>query len=146
MGKKATRQETSAGGVIVRRVDGRPRYLLILDGHDNWGFPKGHLKTGETPEVAARREVEEETGLDNLILHAPIALIDWFFRADNRLVHKYCHYFLFEAPRGDARPQVEEGITECRWFTLPDAIATLEYDNARIVLQQAAEMVAELPR
>ena len=142
MGQDAPRRETSAGGVIVRRTTDGDRYLLILDGHGNWGFPKGHLKRGETPERAARREVREETGLDNLALRAPIAVVDWHFRSGDRLVHKYCHFFLFESKEGAVRPQLDEGITECAWLALPDARTTLKYDNARDVLTRAAELLA----
>ena len=145
MGKRAARRETSAGGVVVRRGPDGARYLLILDGHGNWGFPKGHLKAGETPERAAYREVREETGLDNLIPHAPIAVIDWFFHLRGRRIHKYCHFFLIESLAGEARPQLEEGITECRWYVLPQALTTVGYENARDVLRQAAELVARLP-
>jgi 8-oxo-dGTP pyrophosphatase MutT (NUDIX family) len=53
------RDETSAGGVVFRVVDGRPLYLIIRDSYRNWGFPKGHLETGERPEDAALREVAE---------------------------------------------------------------------------------------
>jgi 8-oxo-dGTP pyrophosphatase MutT (NUDIX family) len=145
MSKRAARRETSAGGVVVRRGADGDRYLLILDGHGNWGFPKGHLKHGETPEQAARREVGEETGLDNLTLRAPIALVDWHFRADGRPVHKYCHFFLFESGEGAVRPQLDEGITECVWLPLDDARTTLKFDNARAVLAQAAAIAAPLP-
>ena len=31
---------------------------------NKWGFPGGALELGETPQMAAKREVEEETGLD----------------------------------------------------------------------------------
>ncbi|HKV44396.1 MAG TPA: NUDIX domain-containing protein, partial [bacterium] len=88
--KKAQR-ETSAGGVVFRREGGVARYLLIRDSYQNWGFPKGHLKTGEPPAEAARREVEEETGLTNLLLHGPIRVIDWYFRFKGKTIHKYCH-------------------------------------------------------
>ena len=87
--KKAQR-ETSAGGVVFRREDagGATRYLLIRDSYKNWGFPKGHLKSGEPPADAARREVEEETGLTDLVLHGPIRVIDWYFRFKGKTIHK----------------------------------------------------------
>ena len=60
------RDETSAGGVVFR-LDGRePLFLLIRDSYQNWGFPKGHVESGERPEEAAVREVSEETGLAEL--------------------------------------------------------------------------------
>jgi 8-oxo-dGTP pyrophosphatase MutT (NUDIX family) len=138
-------RETSAGGVVFRRdPEGRARYLLIRDSYRNWGFPKGHLEPGEPPADAARREVAEETGLADLILHGPIRVIDWYFRFRGKTIHKYCHFFLFESRAGDPVPQEEEGITECAWHAQEDALETISYDNARGVLRRAAEMVRAL--
>lgn len=136
-------RETSAGGVVFRRgppPDGQVRFLLIRDSYKNWGFPKGHLEAGEPPAEAARREVAEETGLDELVLHGPIKVIDWYFRFRGKTIHKYCHFFLFESRRGDPVPEVAEGITECVWWPFTEARDTVSYDNARDVLRQAAEM------
>jgi 8-oxo-dGTP pyrophosphatase MutT (NUDIX family) len=141
--KKAQR-ETSAGGVVFRREGGVTRYLLIRDSYKNWGFHKGHLKTGEPPADAARREVEEETGLVNLLLHGPIRVIDWYFRFKGKTIHKYCHFFLFESREGEPTPQLEEGISACTWHPLDDAVTTISYDNARGVLRRGAEMVRAL--
>ena len=138
-------RETSAGGVVFRRdADGTPRYLLIRDSYKNWGFPKGHLEAAEPPADAARREVAEETGLKDLMLHGPIQVIDWYFRFRGKTIHKYCHFFLFESKQGELVPQLEEGITDCTWRTLAESLETISYDNARGVLERAAEMVRAL--
>lgn len=143
--KRRAQRETSAGGVVFRRTsDAPPRFLLIRDSYKNWGLPKGHLESGEPPAEAARREVVEETALCDLIVHGPIQVIDWYFRFRGRTIHKYCHFFLFESKVGDPVPQAEEGITECAWHTFEDAIATISYDNARGVLERAADMVRTL--
>ncbi len=145
MSKRRAELEVSAGGIVFRRdPDGTPRYLLIRDSYDNWGFPKGHLEDGESPAEAARRETEEETGLAELALQGPIRVIDWHFRFRGRHIHKYCHFFLFESPTGDPCPQADEGITACQWRTFEEALEVLSYDNARGVLKRAGEMVRTL--
>jgi 8-oxo-dGTP diphosphatase len=55
----------AAGGVPWRRrADGQLEVLLVHRPHyDDWTFPKGKAKDGESDEEAAIREVEEETGL-----------------------------------------------------------------------------------
>jgi 8-oxo-dGTP pyrophosphatase MutT (NUDIX family) len=145
MGKRRAELEVSAGGIVFRRVPGQgARYLLIRDSYKNWGFPKGHLEGDESPAQAATRETAEETGLDHLVLHGPIRVIDWHFRFRGRHIHKYCHFFLFESPDGEACPQVDEGITACQWRPLPEALDLLSYDNARGILKRAGEMVRTL--
>jgi 8-oxo-dGTP pyrophosphatase MutT (NUDIX family) len=123
--------------VVFRRDAEGTRVLLIRDPYDQWGLPKGHIETGETASAAALREIGEETGLTDLRLGEPLPTIDWYFRADGRLVHKFCHFFLVEAPHGDPRPRREEGISDCRWTSLEEALDRVSYDNAREVLRDA---------
>jgi 8-oxo-dGTP pyrophosphatase MutT (NUDIX family) len=145
MGKRRAELEVSAGGIVFRRQPGeQPRFLLIKDSYDNWGFPKGHLEDGESPAEAAWRETGEETGLESLVLQGPIRVIDWHFRFRGRHIHKYCHFFLFESSDGEACPQLAEGITACQWRSLSEALELLSYDNARGVLKRAGEMVRTL--
>ena len=132
--------ETSAGGVVYRRdEDGTLRFLLIRDPYGNWGLPKGHLEEGETPEQAALREVSEESGLTDLRTESELQTIDWYFRNDDQLIHKFCHFFLLESRSGEATPQVDEGISACVWLPLAEAVRTITYANAREVLRAAAQ-------
>ncbi|MEP7384779.1 MAG: NUDIX hydrolase, partial [Gemmatimonadota bacterium] len=122
-------EEVSAGGVVVRVQDGRPMFLLIRDSYRNWGFPKGHLETGETPHDAALREVAEETGLDDLRLRGEIETIDWYFRFRGRLIHKVCHFYLMQTESAATSPQRDEGITACRWESFEHACSLVSYEN-----------------
>jgi ADP-ribose pyrophosphatase YjhB (NUDIX family) len=127
--------------VVFRRAGGATYFLLIRDPYRNWGLPKGHVERGETAEQTAIREVREETGIAELELRDPLATIDWFFRDGPDLIHKYCHFFLMETALEATRPQLEEGITECIWLPLDEALETLTYDNARTVLEEAGRRV-----
>ncbi len=136
-------RETSAGGIVYRVHDGEALFLLIRDSYRNWGFPKGHLESGELPEDAAVREVREETGLADLQLAGAIETIDWFFRFRGRLVHKVCHFYLMRTRHTRTVPQREEGITACRWARFDEARRLVSYANARAVLTRAHDMVRE---
>ena len=135
------REEISAGGVVVRIERGNPLFLLIRDSYKNWGFPKGHLESGETPDAAALREVSEETGLADLRLRGEIDTIDWYFRFRGRLIHKVCHFYLMESESTITCPQQDEGITACRWEPFERASELVSYENARTVLHRAHELV-----
>lgn len=141
MSPARARNETSAGGVVFRIEDGRAVFLLIRDSYQNWGFPKGHVERGERPDVAARREVTEETGLCDLAVRGSIETIDWYFRFRGQLIHKVCHFFLMETAESATSPQATEGITACRWIAYDEAASLISYANAREVLRRAREMV-----
>lgn len=141
MARSRAKEERSAGGVVYRMHSGRALFLLIRDSYKNWGFPKGHLEANEAPELAALREVQEETGLGDLALRGEIDTIDWYFRFRGRLIHKICHFYLMESASAETSPQREEGITACRWATMGDAMQAISYANARAVLERAAAMV-----
>ncbi len=58
----------SSGVIVFRRLNNRKQtdrleVLLVRYGQHHWGFPKGRMEDGETEEVAAIREVREETGI-----------------------------------------------------------------------------------
>jgi 8-oxo-dGTP pyrophosphatase MutT (NUDIX family) len=133
--------ETSAGGVVFRIQNGEPLFLLIRDSYRNWGFPKGHLEEDEAADAAALREVQEETGLNDVQLTGAIDTIDWYFRFRGKLVHKVCHFFLMRTECASTTPQKDEGITACRWAGFDEAARLVSYANARVVLLRAHEMV-----
>ena len=141
MKRAHAKEETSAGGVVYRVVDGLPLYLLIRDSYRNWGFPKGHVEQGELPDGAALREVSEETGLSDLAMRGLIETIDWHFRFRGKLIHKICHFYLMETVESTTSPQRTEGITACRWLPFGAAEELISYANARDVLRKARTLL-----
>jgi 8-oxo-dGTP pyrophosphatase MutT (NUDIX family) len=140
--RKTAREEYSAGGVVLRRICGKLHVLLIRDPYGNWGLPKGHLEVGENSQEAGLREVGEETGLVLLEMGPELRTIDWYFRLKGRLIHKHCTFFLMASASGEPVPEREEGIDECRWVPLLEAIDTVDYENAREVVRDAARLVS----
>ena len=123
--------------------DGIPRVLLIRDPYRRWGLPKGHLEKGEGTKEAALREVREETGLDDLTLGPDLGEIDWTFRKKGRLIHKFCQFYLMGSEQTETRPETSEGITECRWLPVDEALQAISYDNARVILRRGMDHLQE---
>ena len=55
-----------AGGIILN--DNNEVLLVATPKRDIWSYPKGHMEEGETKDIAAKREILEETGYDVKIL------------------------------------------------------------------------------
>lgn len=136
--------ETSAGGLVVDRVDGAPRGALIgrrdRRGRLLWSLPKGHIEDGESAREAAVREVAEETGITGSILDE-LGVIDFWFIADGRRVHKTVHHFLLVAQSGELSDDDIE-VADVAWVPLADASARLAYDDERELVSRAAGLLA----
>jgi ADP-ribose pyrophosphatase YjhB (NUDIX family) len=137
--------ETSAGGLVVDRRGAVPQAALIAR-HDRrgrlvWSLPKGHLEPGETPEQAAVREVEEETGIRGTVL-APLGVIDFWFVAEQRRVHKTVHHYLLEA-RGGELSDADIEVVEVAWVPLADVASTLAYADERRLLAKVEHLLAD---
>jgi ADP-ribose pyrophosphatase YjhB (NUDIX family) len=134
--------EVSAGGVVVRVIEGVPHVLLIRDPYRKWGLPKGHAEEGETPSETGLREVSEETGLSDLRLGEELVTIDWYFRSRGKKIHKFTTFFLMYSERGAPTPERGEGITACDWVPLTEAHSRISYENASEVVQVAQRIIA----
>ena len=142
MSGNGRREEHSAGGVVYRRGPNGIEFLVILDRYGHWGLPKGHVEATEAPADAARRECEEETGVQGLQPGPYLGTIDWTFRRGRRRVHKRCDFFLFEAPADvEARPQRAEGIREAVWLPAAEAVERIGYANTREVARRALQQL-----
>ena len=106
------REVNAAGGLVSNR---RGDYLLIRrDGL--WDLPKGHQEPGEDIRTTALREVQEETGVDNLKLRKLICITDhcYFRNSMWHLKHTWWYDMLYNEPV-ELVPQKEEDITKAAW-------------------------------
>ena len=72
-----TKLLTHAGAVVFRRRNDQVLYLVVSSSDGlNWVLPKGHIDPGETPEIAALRELEEEAGVVGEIV-VPLSVRDF---------------------------------------------------------------------
>src|SRR4051794_22397561 len=88
--------EFSAGGIVQ---DGDKLLMVQVENLEKlrlWTFPKGHIEKDETPEQAALREVEEETGFRCEIV-GPLEKVQYWFKRDGQLTKKTVAWFLMKA-------------------------------------------------
>ena len=105
--------EVNAGGGLVsnRRGD-----FLLINRNGLWDLPKGHQDPGEEISVTALREVQEETGIDQLELADLICVTDHCYIRNGmwHLKHTWWYDMLYTDPT-DLTPQTEEDISKAAW-------------------------------
>jgi 8-oxo-dGTP pyrophosphatase MutT (NUDIX family) len=137
--------EISAGGLVIDSSGSKGLLIGRLDAKDQsrerllWSLPKGHIEEGESPEQAAVREVKEETGIDCEISKS-LGVIDFWFMAGGKRIHKTVHHFLFREIGGQIAPQVSE-VDDVRWFPLEEIATRLAYPDERKLIQRSREMI-----
>ena len=141
MPDKKVETVTSSGGVIFNQ-DGN---VLILKRtvERNWVLPKGRVEEGETLQDTAMREVEEETGINNLIIGMEMGLVRYtfFWVPDDVNYTKTVHYFLMHVPN-DVELKMEEDFSEYKWASEESAIKLLRHDNDRLITRKGFEIIA----
>ena len=116
-------KEKSCGCIIIENN----KVLLIQQTKGHWGFPKGHVESGETEIETAIREVKEETNLDVEINENKRYTIEYI---TDKGTFKQVVLFIAKKINGDERCQESE-IKSMKWMTFEDAIKTITYDNTR---------------
>jgi 8-oxo-dGTP pyrophosphatase MutT (NUDIX family) len=144
-----TVEETSAGGLVVDLAAPAPAAAVIARlnraGRLEWCLPKGHLEGTETPQEAAVREIEEETGIRGRIV-GELGSIDYWFAVEGRRIHKTVHHYLLEATGGrlsvDNDPDAE--AVDAAWVPLEDLGARLAFPNERRIARAARSLLPDL--
>jgi ADP-ribose pyrophosphatase YjhB (NUDIX family) len=146
-----TIQQTSAGGIVFRKLDDRIDVALIARTSPRrriiWALPKGWVEPGETIPDAALREIREETGLTGRLVE-PLGQIEYSFYSpeDSARIQKTVHFFLVEFLSGDTADHDHE-VDEARWWPLDAALAQMTYQSERQVMEKArGRLLAPTPR
>jgi 8-oxo-dGTP pyrophosphatase MutT (NUDIX family) len=140
--------EVSAGGLVIDSTKTKGLLIGRRDHKDAtgtrilWSLPKGHIEEGETPEQAAIREVAEETGITSEIERS-LGVIDFWFMAGGKRIHKTVHHFQFKEVGGLLAAQESE-VDEVGWFPLSEIIGLLAYpDEKKLIARTKASEVEQ---
>lgn len=112
-----------AAGGVVKNPKGE---YLFIKRFGIWDLPKGKIEKGESPQQAAIREVEEETGIENLTIVKPLANSWHIYPWKETTILKQTYWFLMKSDfREVLTPQINEDITEAQWLSPADATLAL---------------------
>lgn len=131
--------EKSCGAVVFTRVNGEIRYVLAQNLEGYYGFPKGHMESGETETETALREIREEVGLHP-------RLIEGFRTEDEHPlprkpgVMKQVVYFLAEYADQEISYQKEE-LLSAPLVSYEEAMALFVFESSKRILTEAYEFL-----
>lgn len=144
-------REKSAGAIIFRMENGVLYYLLLhypamnrKGGH--WEFAKGHIEEGEDYEKTVKREVAEETGLEDIkIIPGFKEHIKYFFREKRKgdkkpaWIFKLVTFFAAETKTKDIKLSPEH--INFLWLPFEDAYKKITYKNSKELLKKVNDFV-----
>ena len=136
-------REFSAGGLVVRRMRGRP-YIAAVRVKEGTvlALPKGHIEPGESGAETAIREVREETGVDSRLVEKIDDIRYWYTR-DGARVLKVVSFFLLAYRSGSVRDYQREEVDGAEWIPLDEAPERLAYRGEQQMARAALSKVAD---
>jgi len=134
--------EKSAGTVIFKKKEEEIKYLLLhyqsgtRRKNHFWDFSKGHIEKEENEITAAKREAQEETGLDNLVFFEGFReKIQYFFKFKEQTISKTVVFFL--AKTKTERVILSPEHEDFKWLSFKTALKLLTFKNSKDILKKA---------
>jgi 8-oxo-dGTP pyrophosphatase MutT (NUDIX family) len=122
-----------AGGGLVYNKKGD---VLFIYRNGKWDLPKGGIEKDEEIEFTALREVEEETGVRNLVLCDKLIKTYHIFKRNGKYKLKITHWFEMTTNyEGELFPQTVEGIEKVAWLNPNQVVTALKdsYENIKLL-------------
>jgi 8-oxo-dGTP pyrophosphatase MutT (NUDIX family) len=123
---------TAAGGMVINDK----KEILFIYRNKRWDLPKGKIEKGETIKESAIREVEEETGIQDLTITRYLQDTYHVFKRKNKLKLKVTHWFEMHSNYdGELIPELAEGIKKVKWknFEKSQKALTKSYSNIKLL-------------
>ena len=141
--------EKSAGAVIFGKEGNKICYLLLHypsatrgAERDYWDLPKGHVEKGEKEIETVKREVKEETGLDDIeFIEGFKEWIKYFFKYQGKTIFKIVTFYLVKTKEKEIEVSGEHlGYI---WLPFKEAMEKLTFDNAKGILKRVDKFLRE---
>ena len=112
-----------AAGGVVRNECGE---VVMISRNGRWDLPKGHREAGESFEICAAREAEEETGAKVESVGRLLCTTLHCYNLYGRWELKHTAWYEMKAYTSELTPQSEEGIVSAEWVALNDAMERIK--------------------
>ncbi len=136
------KQECSFGIIpLQKQEDGIIKVLLIFHKKGrHWGFPKGHKEGNETDLEAAKRELQEETGLfvEKILSEIPYVENYTFYKGPDKVFKTASYYLAFV--QGSLHKQEEE-VSDARWVSFQEALSLLTFTETKHICQKVFDLL-----
>ncbi|MFB6305778.1 MAG: NUDIX hydrolase [Flavobacteriales bacterium] len=131
----ATINLTAAGGAVKNNYN----QLLFIYRRGKWDLPKGKAEEGESIKETAKREVEEECGIEGINVKKHLCDTYHIYQMKNELVLKKTVWYNMGCPydNPELTPQEEEDITDIKWFSLNEL--NKPFNNTFPMIKKVAE-------
>jgi len=132
----------SAGGIVYCIEDNQIYYLLLkhIKTGNHWGFPKGRLKENETEKDAAKREIEEETGITEFSIRENFSeTTNYTFEKDNKIYDKTVTFFIAKANKKEVN--LSEEHSEFFWGTYDEVMRKIVNESEINLLKKANDLI-----
>lgn len=105
----------TAGGVVINKEG---KILVVSQRGTSWSLPKGHIEPGEDALKASKREIEEESGLTDLIFIKELGRYERYMigkdNGEDKSELKSIHLFLYRTEQMELAPKDPDN-PEARW-------------------------------
>ena len=143
-------EEISVGAIIYKKINENIVFLLVYSTRNKeWGFAKGHIEQNETEAQTAQREIEEETGIKNIMFIKNFRETDCYKikgtlpTTENRIINKKVVYYLCYTNEDFVVNCNDGEIGECKWENYTNALSLLKYDKQKEILNKANKFIKE---
>jgi len=145
------KNETSAGGIVFRRVQSLESSVSIQwlvtqhSQHKGWVFPKGLVgdtNQNEKMEEAALREVEEEGGIKAHIINPNPVKVFYSYEWNDMRIDKTVYYFLMAYVSGDPKNHDWE-MMDAKFIPEDEVLPLLTYPSDKQAFEEILGMMED---
>lgn len=128
--------EKSCGSVLFKKKgDGSVKFLLLHYTAGHWDFPKGNQEKNETEEQTAKREIKEETGIEDIeLIKGFKEAVKYFYKKGEETIYKEVVFFL--AQTMDEKVKLSHEHIGYVWLSYQKAYEKLTYGTSKELLRK----------